>query len=210
MATSVAIANEALAEIAAGSIAAFDENSREASEVNRFFNTILEEILDWTEWGFAIRYVALARITNDRPAEWMYVYAKPTDCANPKAIRAEENDVSFATTFGPTTAPFQDAYPLHYLVEGDKIYTNVENATLVYSTTAIEANELPPLVRRAMTLELAARIAYPVKKDAKLADTLVRKAEVAKSRAIADEENKNPRKSPRYVSDAEYARLGFE
>ncbi|MEG7747584.1 hypothetical protein U2065_14685, partial [Listeria monocytogenes] len=78
------------------------------------------------------------------------------------------------------------------------------------STTSIDAVALPPLVRRAFALELAARIAYPIKKDLKLQETLIRKAEVAKSRAIADEENKSPRMAPRYISEAEFARMGFE
>jgi hypothetical protein len=210
MASTLQIANEALAEIAAGSIAAFDEDSRESSEINRFFAPLLEEVLDWCEWPWARRYVTLASITNDRPAEWLYAYAKPTDCAQAIAVRDVQTDASVLPLNGPFTLPWQDASPIRFILEGEKIYTNAETATLVYSTTTIEANKLPPLVRRAFALELAARIAYPVKKDMKLADMLLRKAEVARQRAIADEENKNPRLSTRYVSDAEYARLGYE
>ena len=35
------------------------------------------------------------------------------------------------------------------------------------------------------------------------------KAELARARFIADEENKNPRSSPRYTSEVEYARAGY-
>lgn len=210
MASLIQIANEALAEIAAGSIAAFDENSRESAEINRFFGSLLEEVLDWCEWPWARRYVALAAITNDRPAEWLYAYAKPVDCTQAIAVREVEITPGVLPLSGPFTLPWQDTAPIRFILEGEKIYTNAETATLVYSTNTIPANELPPLVRRAFALELAARIAYPVKKDLKLQDTLIRKAEVARQRAIADEENKNPRLMTRYVSDAEYARLGFE
>jgi len=210
MASSIQIANEALAEIAAGSIAAFDENSRESSEINRFFDTLLEEVLDWCEWPWARRYVTLASIINDRAAEWLYAYAKPVDCAQAIAVREVETAPGVLPLYGPFTLPWQDATPIRFILEGEKIYTNAETATLVYSTTEIQASELPPLVRRAFALELAARIAYPVKKDMKLQEALIRKAEVARQRAIADEENKNPRLMTRYVSDAEYARLGFE
>ncbi len=210
MANSIQIANEALAEIAADSIAAFDENSVESREAKRFFAPVLEEILDWAEWGFGVKRVVLAELVNDRPAEWLFCYAKPSDMASAKSIRADEEIAYSLPTYGPMTQPWQDSFPLHYIVEGEKIYTNVETASLVYASNDVDADELPPLVRRAFALELAARMAWPVKKDAALADRLVRKAEAARSRAMADEENKNPRMAPRYVTDAEYARLGFE
>lgn len=210
MSSSIQIANEALAEIASASIAAFDENSRESSECNRFFDPLLEEVLDWCEWPWARRYVVLASVTNDRPAEWLYAYAKPNDCAQAIAVREVGETADILALYGPFTFPWQDASPNRFIVEGEKIYTNVETATLVYSTTSIDAVALPPLVRRAFALELAARIAYPIKKDLKLQETLIRKAEVAKSRAIADEDNKSPRMAPRYISDAEFARMGFE
>lgn len=210
MASLIQIANEALAEIAAGSIASFDENSRESAEVNRFFGPLLEELLDWCEWPWARRQVVLASVPNDRPAEWLYAYAKPIDCTQAIAVREVKTAPGVLPLYGPFTLPWQDTSPIRFIVEADKIYTNAENATLFYSTNDIPANALPALVRRAFALELAARIAYPVKKDVKLQDMLIRKAEVARQRAIADEENKNPRLMTRYVSDAEYARLGFE
>lgn len=208
MASSLQIANEALAECACGSIASFDENSLEANEVNRFFDLVFAELLDWTEWSFARRYVVLAEVTNDRAAEWNYCYALPTDCAAPLKIRSSMPDADELPSYGPMSYPWQDEAPVSFIVEGGKIYTNAETATLVYTTTNIQPSELSPLVRRAFSLELASRIAYPIKKDAKLKGELIQAAEVAKARAISDEENKNPRIAPRYVSDAEYARLG--
>ncbi len=208
MASSLQIANEALAETASGSIAAFDENSVEANVVNRFFSLVLEELLDWTEWSWARRYVVLAEVTNDRPAEWNYCYSIPTDCTVPLKVRANEAAADDLPQYGPMSNPWQDEMPNSFIAEGGKIYTNVETATLVYSTKTIGADELPPLVRRAFSLELASRIAYPIKKDSKLKGELIQAAEVAKKRAIADEENKNPHIAPRYTSDAEFARLG--
>jgi hypothetical protein len=92
-------------------------------------------------------------------------------------------------------------------VSGGKIYTNVETATLVYNRTA--NFQLPPLVSRAYVLELAARTCYTIKKDAKRENVLMQKAAFAKAEAISDERNKVPRSSPRWISDAEYARAGI-
>jgi hypothetical protein len=209
MASLITLCNQALAQIAAGSAASLDEPSIEAREAKRFAEPLLQEIIDWTDWPFARKRVVLASIANDRPAEWLYAYASPADMAEPIALRMEQDDLSDGAPLGgPFTFPYQDASPLNFVNEGGVLYTNVENATLIYSRSTLEAGDLPPLLQRAFVLELAARIALPVKKDAGIAKALQQQAEVARSRAIADEENKSPRGSVRYTSEVEYARAG--
>lgn len=200
--------NEALAQIAAGSIASLTEPSIEARECARFAPTLLAEMADWTEWHWLVRTVTLAQVSNDRLAEWNYAYAVPADMAQPLVIREVEDDADALPTYGPYNFPLQDAAPVRFIVEGGLIYTNVETARLVYTTSVLEAAAMPPLVRRAFVLELAARIALPVKKDAAIAQALQQQAEVARARAMADEQNKSPRMATRYVSEVEWARAG--
>jgi hypothetical protein len=200
--------NNALAQIAAGQIAALTENSIEARECNRFGPQLLEEMADWTPWRALRKRVTLAETTNDRPAEWLYAYQAPSDLGDPIAIRGVEEDAVDLPTFGPYPFPVQNAVPLAFLYEGAMIYSNVPDAVLVYSSSTLEASQLSPLMRRAFELELAARIALPIKKDVKLAGALQQQAEVARQRAIADEENKVQSHPPRYVSEVEYARAG--
>ena len=127
---------------------------------------------------------------------------------SPIAIRAVEDAATDLPTSGPYTLPTQDAVPALFAVEGGAIYTNVANATLVYARGVTEADALPPLLRRAFVLELAARMALPLKKDGNVAKLVSQQAAMARVEAIAAEENKNPRRGVRYVSEAEYARAG--
>lgn len=200
--------NEALSQIATGQIASLTENSIEARECARFAPSLVAEMADWTEWRFLRTRVALAMLANDRPAEWLYSYAEPSDMAQPLAIRSAESDATCLPVIGLDRLPVQATYRLDFLCEGGRIYTNVENATLDYSRSTLSVGDMPPLVRRAFVVELAARIALPVKKDARIADAMRKEAELARSRAIADEENKRTQRQMSYVSQAELARLG--
>ncbi|ALC13832.1 hypothetical protein [Sphingopyxis sp. 113P3] len=205
--TTVALYNQALAELAAPSIASLNEPSNEAQACNAVAHAIMNELLDWTDWHWTETYQVLAQVTNDRPAEWLFAYALPADCAAPLAVRGVEPAATSLPLGGPRTFPAQAAMPLAFIVSNGKVYTNVETATLVYNRTA--DFQLPPLVARAYVLELAARVCYAIKKDRKLKDELRREAAFAKAEAIADERNKSPRQEPRWISDAEYARAGI-
>jgi hypothetical protein len=209
MAQLIDICNRALAQIAAGQIADFAEGSIEAREVNRFAKPLLAELAEWAPWPWARARVVLAEVSNDRPAEWLHAYAAPTNLALPLAVRAVEDDATALPLGGSFPFPVQDALPLAFLFEGGRIYSNVANATLVFVRSNVSAAELPPLVARAFELELAARLALPVKKDAAAAQSLARAAEIARMRAIADEANKCGGRPARYVSEAELARAGL-
>ena len=200
--------NEALAQIAAGQIASFTENSIEARECARFAVPLLAEMADWTPWRSLRKRVALAVVVNDRPAEWLYAYAAPADLADPLAVRMVQNAATDLPVGGPYPFPYQDAQPLAFLFEGGVIYSNVENAVLVYSGSVLDAGAMSPLMRRAFVLELASRIALAIKKDVKIAQAMQQQAEMARGRAIADEENKSRSHAPVYVSQAEWARAG--
>lgn len=211
MASLIALCNQALAEVAKGQIASIDESSLEARECNRFAQSLLNEMADWSdEIPLGRKRGALAEIANDRPAEWLYAYAAPDDMATPIAVRQVQDAAGDLPTSGPWTFPWQDTEDLAFLHENGVIFSNVETPTLIYTVDTIEAATLSPLMQRAFVLELAARIAGPLGKDPKMVEAKARQAEVARQRAVADEENKNPRRGRRYTSDAEYARHGYD
>lgn len=209
MTTLVDICNRALAEIAAGPIADPGENSIEAREAGRFSAALMAELSHWTDWSWAIRRATLAGASNDRPAEWLYAYAVPDDCARPLAVRAVEAAATVLPLGGPYPFPAQDALPLAFLHESGLIYTNVAGATLVYLGVLSDPATLPPLVLRAFELELAARIALPIRKDAGLAHTLATAAEIARARAIAEDINQRAASPARFISEAAFARAGL-
>jgi hypothetical protein len=211
MAALITLCNQALNLVAAGTIAALDESSPEASRCKTFAQPLLNEMVEWSDdFGFGRKRVVLAALANDRPAEWLYAYAAPSDMATPIAIRSVEDAAFDLPIGGPYTLPLQDIVPLAFVAEEGRIYTNVETATLIYTASTVEAATLSSLGQWAFVTELASRISLPLKKDAKLADAMSRKAEVARARWVADEENKNPRRATRYTSEAEYARAGYE
>jgi len=208
MAALIQLCNEALSTIAAGQIASLTENSLEARECARWAPTVLGELAEWTDWIDLIKRATLAEVANDRPAEWLYAYAPPSDMADPLDMREQEDAATTLQTYGLGDYPVQDTSPIPFTYEGGVIYTNISPAILMYGASVYDVASMRPTVRRAFVMELAARLALPIKKDAKLAQFVFQQAEVARNRAIAEEENKNPQRKVRYTSDAEWARSG--
>jgi hypothetical protein len=62
---------------------------------------------------------------------------------------------------------------------------------------------------RAISLEMAVRMAIPLKKNRELKGDLIKQAQVAMERAIADDMNRSPVQTPDYVTDVEIARNGY-
>jgi len=209
MATLDDICNMALAEIASGPITDVTDNSIEAREVSRFAAPLLAEVSLWSDWSWAVTRATLTAATNDRLAEWTQAYTVPANCARPLAIRQMQQPAWLLPLGGPYPFPVQDAVPLAFLHEGGLIYTNVWNATLVYVAVLTDPTVLPPLVQRAFTLELAARVAVPIRKDTGLARELGEAAELARARAIAEDYNQRVRPPARFVSEVAFARSGI-
>lgn len=207
------LCNRALAEIAAGAIADFAEGSLEAREVNRFVLPLLAEASEWAEWAFSTHRVILAEVPNDRPAEWNHAYAVPADFARAIAIRAmgapaDDRRCGGLPWGGPVTLPWQDALPLAMRIEAGVIHCNVPRASLVYVRRLMDGATLPPLLARAIELELAARIALPLRKDPSLASALGEAARIARDRAIAADFNGRMAGAVYFISEAELARVG--
>jgi len=210
MAALIDLCNRALAAVAKGQIASIDEASLEARECKRFAQPLLNEIADWSDLiPLGRKRVALAELANDRSAEWLYRYAAPSDMAQPIAIRSVEAAAASLPTGGPYNFPLQEAITLSFTHEEGAIYTNVPGATLIYTRNQIDVTELSPLMQKAFADELAARIAMPLTKDVKVAQTLANAAMYSRTAALTDEENKTDRRQIRFTSEAEYARMGY-
>ena len=211
MATQVGICNEALSEIAADPINAIDEKSSSAFYCQMHYNSVLAEVLTWTDWDWAIRRVTLAAQPNDRKGEWLYRYGRPADMAEAiRVLPAIDQQVQNLPTVGPYAFPAWDALgKLPFTTASGSIYTNVAGAVLEYQVSAVDPAVIDPLTARAASLELAARLAMPIKKSRNLKGDMVKLAEVAKQRAIAESENRAPRRQVDYISEVEFARMGL-
>lgn len=210
MAALIDLCNRALAAVAMGQIASLSEESLEARECKRYAQPLLNEMADWSDLvPLGRKRVVLAQTPNDRAAEWNYRYAAPADMAQPIAIRSVEAVAQTLPQGGPYNFPAQDAIPLVFTHEEGAIYTNVPGATLIYTRNQIDVTELPPLLQKAFADELAARIAMPLTKDVKVAQTLANVAMQTRITALTDEENKTDRRQVRFTSEAEFARMGY-
>ena len=218
MASRIQIKNMALAELPDAPIASENEASLQARETNRFYEPCLKELLEAHEWGFATKRVALASVTNTREGEWLYAYQLPADLGTPIGIVDEWSGAvdPLLSPSGNLLAPIYGLYPLSYLadadylISGDLLYTHKVGAVLEYGSSEVGEAEMPALFQRALVLELASRIAMPLGKSRELKGDLIQAAEVAKARAMADDDNRNPRRhSEGYVSEVERARMGW-
>ena len=208
MATKLGIWNEALAELPSAPVTTEDEESLERRECERFYDGCIAELLEIQDWGFNTGIEALAETTNTRGGIWLYAYALPADMATPRRILPGwlfEDDAT-----ADIAGLYEHLPPSLYLIEDGILYTNEEDARLEYGRNAIAEVEMPALFRRALALELASRLAMPIKKDRELKADLIRQAEVAKDRAKADDENRHPRRFPTFVSEVGLARAGHD
>lgn len=210
MASLIELCNRALASIAKAQIASLNEPSLEARECFRSAQPLLDEIITWSDnMPLGRKRVVLAQLTNDRHAEWLYAYALPSDFESPIAIRRVEDAATSLPEGGPFDFPVQDTYPLAYLIDGDKLYTNVPGATLAYVRSTLDASELSGQMQKAFVDELAVRIATPLTKDPKVEAAKTQVAELSRARAVAHEENKMHQRQTNYTSEAELARMGI-
>jgi len=209
MASQIIICNNALAEIAADPINSIDEESLSARECARIWGPLLAEFMEWADWEHAIIRTVLAGQENDRAGEWRYRYAAPSDIGRIRRLVPHWEHAQCGAISGPFTTPFTDTLGLPaYMLAGGSLYTNLPDASIEYITTNIEIGRVRPLGARALELEMAARLTMAIKKSRELKGDLIKQAEVARSRAVAAEENRQHVLEPTYVSAAEYARWG--
>lgn len=213
----IAIINEALAEVPAEAIASLDEESAEAEWSARRYSPALAYLLEQHDWKFANRRAALAPIANDRDGEWTYCYALPPDCA--AELRVFPSFVSGASVpllAGQFLAPPTHAFLLPILQRGlypwlladGRLYTTIPDAVLEYVPESPSEAGFSAMFTRALSLELASRLVMPLKKDRVRQGDLIKMAENARDRAIADMRNRDPSEGSYepYVNESELAR----
>lgn len=189
--THIAICNAALARIGHRvQIADLADNTDEARLASLFFGETVAQMLREFSWPFATRRVALvAAAPGSEITNWMYAYTLPTGISyvqglvNPfgRLVRHDQR-IPFEIGFDSTTGVAM-------------LYTDLQNAEIIYSTTAVSVNDFDPLFRDALTWKLAAEFAPALGVDPRIeAQARTRHAlamSTAKTRA-ANEEFEGP------------------
>jgi hypothetical protein len=214
------ICNRALSRIKAGRIASFDEHSLSAEHCRQFYPETVGDMLEGDhDWSFANQRVTLALLgSNDRPLEWVYAYQLPSNMASGGAIRVIP-DLSSAGVGMPQPLPGEPYaetwvtngvdFATPYIIEGSTLYSNVQNATLEYVINDLAGLNIPNKVITAFTIDLASRLAVPVKGDKQREASLAQVAALAWERAVADDRNRQPQQTGEYVSEMMLARRGY-
>lgn len=212
------ISNRAIGRLPAEPISSVDENSLPARECRRFYPEVIADMLEGPhDWSFANQRVRLALLgTNDRSDTWLYAYALPSNLGNPVRVLPDLTGLGLALPIPLPGQPYAEAWAgavahleMPYEIEGQALYCNASDATLEYTVNDIAGVPIPQPAIKAITLDLAARICVPVKKDSARETTLNQMVELAWQQAIADDRNRQPEcYSDDYIPEAIAARHG--
>ena len=149
----VTIVNMALGKIGQEPITAMTEGSAAANAATLVYDSCRRAVLESYPWSFATKAATLNRL--DRTAaDFLYVYALPSDCIH--AIRVRNASVDGGARSG-------------YLVRGDAVLSNSPSVTLEYIADVTDAGLFEARFVEALVLRLASDLAMPVGAKAELA-----------------------------------------
>jgi len=200
VAVSITICNLALGELRASAIADIAEDSIEAQNCARYYPQCLKLLLERHDWSFATRIASLAELSdNPRASEWLHAYALPADCATPKRLvpPADGALVCWPVEWGQA-----------FIVEAGLLFTQIAGAILEYSSDDVPEAVMPALFADALAYALAARLAVPIRDSREMKGQLLQQAELAAARAVADDENREPRRDVPFSDEVMVARAG--
>lgn len=181
MTSIVAICNLALSNIGKDNINALNEATAEARACNQFYEHVRDTLLQAYPWRFATGLVSLAAIANDKPEEWQYAYARPTDCLKVRSIGPTRKDA----LFNDSSVKF-----LPYDVASEVIYCDASPAYLNYTKRLTDPAKYPVLFIEALAWHLAVRLSMPLTRDPRVradAFELATRMQVAAEMADANE-----------------------
>jgi len=164
VASEVDICNVALSHIAQeGVVASINppDGSAEAGHCKRFYPIARGVVLESHDWGFATVRASIAELDNPLDS-WAFCYAWPSDCLRPLRVLLPE-----ATSDG-----IGETFITEALSDGTKvIYTNVEDATLVYTRLVTDTGKYSALFTDCVAWLLAHYLAGPITKDPKIVES---------------------------------------
>ncbi|WP_027179947.1 hypothetical protein [Maridesulfovibrio bastinii] len=134
----VTICNLALRKLGAKLIESLDDISQEALTCNLMYGHVRDTVLREYPWNFAASRSRLARLSDKPVFGFRFQYQKPPDCLHIRQLN-ESGD------------PF--------VVEGDRVLTNSDEAYAVYTSRVINPALFDPCFVMAFAARLAAEIA---------------------------------------------------
>ena len=181
MASQVQICNLALSHIGITTpISSIDEAGAEARQCKLHYDQAVTALIGGPNFIFqnTVSVVAMAQVTNDWDSRWLYAFARPVGTIKICRVVPE---IDYA----------EDAIPVPYGVRGDNIYCDIEVAYLERVTSPENPEKFGPLLVDAISAGLAARIAYPLTRDASVQRAAMETAQRMRMAAEAGDANEN-------------------
>jgi len=175
----VEICNLALSLIGGENISSMSEASAQARASNQFYQTTRDGLLALYPWGFAQKLRVLPEVGNDKAGTWAHAYDLPVDMLKVGLVRP-----AYSADLGVFEGEQAQAAFLHH-VEGDKIYSDVEGAVLLYTARVEDPSLYPPLFVSALAYSLAAWLAMPLTRSVEIQGRMMQLAQGAQASAMA-------------------------
>lgn len=127
--------------------------SKEADVCRAFYEQSRDEVLEDFNWPFAEVRAFLNLVTNNPTTDWAYAYQYPSEASRlvkiPSGIRNDTQDSKIP-------------YKVVYGDSGNLIYTDKENAEIIYTKKVTDVSRYTPKFRMALSLKIAGYIAASV------------------------------------------------
>ena len=116
------------------------------------FPHVLDTVLEAHEWGFAKARVVLALLPEQKPKNhsFNFRYALPADCVRPISIAISQERAAF---------PLPDNRSPAFVIEGQSILCNVEQAEFLYVSRVSEPRRWPAFFADVLVWKMAAGLA---------------------------------------------------
>lgn len=155
-----------------------DERSVEGAHCRTFYPIALAMTLERYGWSFATRRKALALVDNPI-GSWTFAYALPAECIKPRKVLLP----------GSTDDAGQP-----FILECDEdgefvLYTNVENAVLVFTVLVADTSKFTPMFVVALSYDLASFLVGPIVKDMRMKQAMTNAAAMYVGMAEASDAN---------------------
>ena len=155
------------------------------------------ELLESADWAFARKRTALSEYVTNASVSWAYAYALPSLCVKPLRILTDN-----------TAALDQDGEPFD--VEGTVLYTNKEDAVLLYTQSVTNPSLHTPTFVTALGYLLSSYLAGPIIKgdEGASASASMRKAAMAIAQGAMSRDANRTSINLHHMPSALLARVG--
>lgn len=161
----VAICNMALYELGSDSISSLTDDNERARLCNHFYEQTRDEVLVMTRsgWNCAKKRINLSSYNTVPSFDYDYKFRLPDDCLR-VLYPSDENGNSIRVDWER---------------RGNYILINEDECHLVYIRQITDVEDMSPLLKQCISLQLASKIAIRLKKSADIANSITQKLGMA-------------------------------